>query len=250
MTTYPLPDVTPLSARAKQQLSVVSVATLTTQLFKRGLKNQYVQNVALLNRKAPRMVGPAYTLRHIPAREDLDVLGAFEGRSHPQRVAIEQVPQGWVLVMDCRGDTRAASAGAILLTRAMTRGCAGVVTDGGLRDSHEIATLDFPVYCGGPSAPTNLTRHHAVDIGLPIACGEIAVFPGDIMVGDEEGVICIPHAIAEDVANLAWDMHCYEEFVIEEVRGGRGLWGLYPVEAEAKARFEAWKASGKAPKLG
>ena len=239
----------PLSERARKQLLQVSTATLTTQLFKRGFRNLFVQGVRLLNAKAPRMVGPAFTLRHIPAREDIDVLQAFEGRSHPQRVAVETVPPGHVLVMDCRGDARAASAGGILVTRMMKRGAAGVVTDGGLRDSTDIAELDFPVYCGGPSAPTNLTRHHAVDINLPIACGEIPVYPGDIMVGDGEGVVCIPRAIAEDVAAAAWDMHVYEEFVVSEVQRGHELWGLYPAEADAKARFEAWKAAGKAPKF-
>jgi regulator of RNase E activity RraA len=245
----PAPLPAPLAERARKQLLQVSTATLTTQLFKRGFRNLFVQGVRLLNPKAPRMVGPAFTLRHIPAREDLDVMTAFEGRSHPQRVAVETVPTGHVLVMDCRRDTRTASAGGILITRMMVRGAAGVVTDGGLRDSMEIAELDFPVYCAGPSAPTNLTRHHAVDINVPIACGEIPVYPGDIMVGDGEGVVCVPRNLAEDVAAAAWDMHCYEEFVIGEVQRGHQLWGLYPAEAEARARFEAWKAAGKAPTL-
>lgn len=163
--------MTELHPLTRQRLSRVSTATLTTVLFKKGLNNTFLQNVWPVSAKATSMVGIAYTLRYIPAREDLDSIDAFNDRSHPQRVAVEQCPPGHVLVMDSRGDASAASAGNLLLTRLMRRGVAGVVTDGGFRDSPEIAGMDIPAYHQRPSAPTNLIRHHAVDIGLPIACG-------------------------------------------------------------------------------
>ena len=235
----------PLSERARKQLLQVSTATLTTNLFKRGFHNLYVQGIRLLNAKAPRLVGPAFTLRHIPAREDLDVMTAFEGRSHPQRVAIETVPQGHVLVMDCRGDASVASAGSILVTRMMIRGAAGVVSDGGLRDSPEIAKLPFPTYCQGGSAPTNLIKHHAVDLNVPIGCGGVPVFPGDILVGDGEGVVVIPANIAEEVAMDAAEQDLFETFVSEKVREGQSIFGLYPPDAASKQAFEAWRAKRK-----
>src|SRR5712664_4674668 len=185
-----------LSSHSREALKKVSTATLTTVLFKRGLRNVFVQGIFLLNRDAPRMVGEAFTLRYIPAREDLDTLGAFDGRGHPQREAIEACPSGQVLVMDARRDASAATGGDILMARLMVRGVAGIVTDGGLRDSPTIEKPRFPVYCGARSAPLNLVRHHAIDSQVPIGCGGVAVYPGDIVVGDAEGVVVIPASIA------------------------------------------------------
>jgi regulator of RNase E activity RraA len=234
----------PLSATAREILSQVSTATLTTLLFKRGLRNAFLQGVRPLNPGAPRLVGPAYTLRYIPAREDLDHIGVFKDHSHPQRKAVEEIPPGHVLVMDCRGDASAASAGSILVTRMMIRGAAGVVTDGGLRDSPEIAALPFPSYCKAPSAPTNLIKHHAVDINAPIGCGDVPVFPGDIVVGDAEGVVIIPAEIAEEVAVEAKEQDLFETFVMEQVQGGRGIFGLYPpTDPKTEDQYKAWKAA-------
>ncbi len=133
-----------LSQATRDKLATVSIATICTALFKRGLRNQFIQDVHPLNGKAGNMVGEAFTLRYIPAREDLNPLSVFQDRKHPQRVAVENCPPGAVLVIDSRKDARAASAGAILVTRLMVRGCAGVVTDGGFRDTPEIAALPFP----------------------------------------------------------------------------------------------------------
>src|SRR5258707_7636169 len=134
------------SPQSRELLAKVSTATLATALFKQGFRNVFLQDVALLNPRAPRMVGEAYTLRYIPAREDLDHIGVFADHSHPQRKGVEEIPPGHVMVIDSRKDPRAASAGGILITRMMVRGAAGVVTDGGLRDTPEIEQLDFPVY--------------------------------------------------------------------------------------------------------
>jgi regulator of RNase E activity RraA len=232
----------PLSEGARQKLLGVSTATLTTLLFKRGLRNTFVQGARPLNPDAPQMVGPAYTLRYIPAREDLDVIEVFQDRTHPQRAAVEAIPAGSVLVMDCRQDATVASAGSILITRMMVRGAAGVVSDGGLRDSPEIAKLPFPTYCQGGSAPTNLIKHHAVDLNVPIGCGGVPVFPGDICVGDGEGVVIIPAGIAEEIAELAAEQDLFETFVIERVREGASTFGLYPPDETNKQAYAAWRA--------
>jgi regulator of RNase E activity RraA len=224
-------------------LNTVSTSTLTTLLYKRGFRNVFIQGARPL-RSGQRLAGPAYTLRYIPSREDLDGVDAFRDPRHPQRVAIEEIPPGAVLVMDCRGDTSVASAGSILATRLQVRGAAGIVTDGGLRDAAGIAKLDMPAWCSGASAPTNLIRHHALDLNAPIGCGGVPVYPGDIMVGDDDGVVCIPAHLADEVARDAVEMERFEQFVLEEVARGVSIIGLYPPTAEeTRTRYEAWKAN-------
>ena len=236
-----------LSNSTRDKLKTVSTATLCTALFKRGLRNQFIQDVRPLNAKLPNMVGEAYTLRYIPAREDLNPITVFQDPKHPQRVAVDQCPEGAVMVIDSRKDARAASAGSILITRLMVRGAAGVVTDGGFRDSPELAEMPFPVYHNRPSAPTNLTLHQAMDINIPIGCGDVAVFPGDVIVGDREGVFVIPAHLADEVATEAVEMTSYEDFVTEEVQKGRSIIGLYPAtQQQSKDDFAAWrKANGR-----
>jgi regulator of RNase E activity RraA len=237
----------PLNPETRAKLMKVSTATLCTALFKRGLRNQFIQDVRPLNTKLPNMVGEAFTLRYIPAREDLNPITVFQDRNHPQRVAVEQCPPGAVMVFDSRKDARAASAGGILVTRLMVRGCAGVVTDGGFRDSPEIAAMPFPAYHNRPSAPTNLTLHQALDINVPIGCGDVAVFPGDVLVGDKEGVFVIPAHLADEVADEAVEMTAFEDFVMDEVGKGRSIIGLYPAtDPKTKDDFAAWrKAKGR-----
>src|SRR6476646_10652591 len=231
-----------LTDDTRAKLATVSTATLTTALYKRGFRNQCVQDVRPLNPAAGPMVGEAYTLRYIPAREDLNPLTVFRDRSHPSRSAIEECPPGAVLVIDSRKNARAASAGSILVARLMKRGVAGVVTDGGFRDSPEIARLPFPAYHQRPSAPTNLTLHQALDINVPIGCGDVAVWPGDVIVGDGEGVVVIPASIADEIADEALEMTVFEDFVTEKVLEGRSILGLYPPTDEAnKAEFAAWR---------
>ncbi|CUI61164.1 4-hydroxy-2-oxoglutarate aldolase [Achromobacter xylosoxidans] len=232
-------DMNP-ATRAK--LAGISTATLCTALFKRGLRNQFIQDVRPLNATLPNMVGPAFTLRYIPAREDLNSIKVFEDRAHPQRAAVETCPPGAVLVMDSRKDPRAASAGSILVTRLMKRGVAGVVTDGGFRDSPEIAELGFPAYHNRPSAPTNLTLHQALDINAPIGCGDVAVFPGDIVVGDREGVVVIPAHLADEIADEAVEMTAFEDFVTSQVQAGASILGLYPpTDPATKDKFATWR---------
>jgi regulator of RNase E activity RraA len=231
-----------LKPETKARLMTVSTATLCTALFKRGLRNQFIQDVRPLDPNKANMVGEAFTLRYIPAREDLNPISVFQDRNHPQRVAVEQCPPGAVMVFDSRKDARAASAGSILISRLMVRGCAGVVTDGGFRDSPEIAALAIPAYHSRPSAPTNLTLHQALDINVPIGCGDVAVFPGDVLVGDKEGVFVIPAHLADEIAQEAVQMTAFEDFVTEMVqKGGRSILGLYPpTEQKSKDDFDAW----------
>ena len=234
--------MTKLKDETRQKLMGVSVATLSTALFKRGLRNQTIQDVAPVAAKGRNMVGPAYTLRYIPAREDLNQLEVFRDPAHPQRAGVEGCPQGAVMIMDSRKDARAASAGSILVTRLMVRNVAGVVTDGGFRDSPEIGRLDIPAYHNRPSAPTNLTLHQAIDLNVPIGCGDVAVWPGDIVVGDDEAVIVIPAHLAHEVATDAVEMTAFEDFVAEEVRNGRSIIGLYPAtQQKTFDDFSRWR---------
>ena len=231
-----------MKPNTRQQLMGVSVATLCTALFKRGLSRQFIQDVRPLNPALPNMVGEAYTLRTMPAREDLNTIDVFKNREHPQRKAVEACPPGAVFVIDSRKDARAASAGGILVTRLMRRGVAGIVTDGGFRDSPEIAKLSIPAYHQRPAAPTNLTLHQAIDINVPIGCGDAPVFPGDVIVGDAEGVVVIPAHLADEVAAEAVEMTVFEDFVQEKVLEGRSILGLYPpTEEQSRIDFAAWR---------
>jgi regulator of RNase E activity RraA len=236
-----------LSAATREKLKTVSVATITTCLFKRGLRNQLIQDVCPLNPAAGPMVGEAFTLRYIPAREDLNTLEVLADPAHPQRKAVEECPPGAVFVVDSRKDARAGSAGSILVARLMIRGAAGVVTDGGFRDSPDIAKFAIPAYCHRPAPPTNLTIHQAIDANVPISCGDAPVFPGDAVVGDAEGVVVIPSHLAEEIAAEAVEQTAYEDFVTEEVFKGRSIIGLYPAtEERTKTEFAAWRqANGR-----
>ena len=234
--------MTDIKPETLAHLRKVSVATLCTQLFKRGFRNVYIQGIArLTDPSGGNMVGPAYTMRSIPAREDIDQISAFDNPDHPQRKGIESVPPGHVLVLDCRGETRVASGGQILTTRLMVRGAAGLVSDGPVRDSGQIAEMDFPVFCAGGSAPLNLIHHHAIDLNVPIGCGGVAVYPGDIIVGDEEGVAVVPRHLADEVAADAAEQETMEQFILERVQGGAILRGTYPPSDETRAAFAVWR---------
>ncbi|SNR44075.1 ribonuclease activity regulator RraA [Puniceibacterium sediminis] len=231
-----------LSSEIRDKLRKVSTASVATALFKRGLRNQFVQGVVPMARKPVTMVGQAFTLRYIPAREDRNPITIFRERDHKQRVAVETCPEGHVLVMDARKDSRAATAGSILVTRLAKRGAAGVVSDGGVRDAIGIAALDMPAYFACSSAPTNLTLHEAIDINVPISCGDAPVFPGDVMLGDGDGVMVIPAHLADEIAEECTNMESYEDFVLEQVNEGAGIIGLYPAtDEENLVKYDAWR---------
>ena len=239
--------MTGFSGGCLERMALVSTATLTTQMFKRGFRNIFMQGIRPLGAVERNMVGPAYTLRNIPSREDLDRVEGFADPEHPQRKAVENAPSGRVLVVDCRGDARVASGGQILMTRLMKRGAAGVVSDGGIRDSGPVSRMAMPVFCAGASAPLNLVHHHAIDIDVPIACGGVAVYPGDLIVGDADGVVVIPAHLAEEVAIDAAEQEELEGFLLARIADGARLPGTYPPDADTKAAYEAWRKATARP---
>ena len=234
--------MTQLRDQTRNLLKHVSTATLTTQLFRRGFRNVFMQGVAPLGKlENGNLVGPAFTLRNIPAREDIDVLEVFLDPENPQRKGVETVPPAYVLVQDCRGDRTAASFGSILATRLKVRGVAGMVSDGPVRDSGVIAACGMPVFCAGASAPTNLIKHHSVDMNLPIGCGGVAVFPNDIIVGDIDGIVVIPQHLAEEIAVDAAEQESLEEFIFKRIEAGAPLVGTYPPNDATKEAYVKWK---------
>ena len=228
-----------LSADAKTKLRSVSTATLTSQLLKQGLRNTFLAGLYPL-RPDLRMVGYAFTLRYIPAREDLaDEL--YDNARNVQRLAVEAVGPEDVLIIDARGDVSAASFGHILGTRISQRGAAGFVTDGALRDTPGFRGLVLPTYIRAAHATTSFVAHHPVDMQVPIGCAGVAVTPGDVIVGDGEGVVAVPAQMAEEVAHLAYEQERREEFFQERVAGGASILGVYPPNDETLAAFEHWR---------
>jgi regulator of RNase E activity RraA len=228
-----------LSSKTRDALMRVGTSTLTGILSRRGMKNMFMQEVWPIRPDMPRMVGLAYTMRFIPAREDKTRNPAA---GPIQQQAMEGCPPGHVLVVDARGDPRAASAGDLYCGRLQARGCAGIVTDGGLRDTEGVAKTGIVAYHRRASSPPSGIVHQPVDLGLPIACGGVAVYPGDVIVGDCDGVVVIPPDIVDAVAEEAVTTTLYDEFCEEEVAKGRSLIGLFPGAGDdAKRDFEAWK---------
>jgi len=218
----------------------VSTATLSSQLQKRGFVHSFMHGVLPL-RPDLRLAGYAFTLRYIPMREDLERTGEFDNRTNQQRVAVESVGPDEVLVIDARGDTRAATLGNILATRIMRRGAAGIVTDGAFRDTPAIRTLDMPTYTRGQSPDVSNQIHHPQDINVPIGCGGVAVVPGDLVVGDAEGVMVIPSSLAEEVVRAAREQEQREEFILSKIDGGSSILGVYPPDEATLREYEQWQ---------
>lgn len=223
-------------------LRTVSTATLSTQLFARGFKTRFVQDVAPL-RPGTRMVGSARTLRYVPMREDLDVLASLGARTNAQRQVIESIGPGEVLVIDGMRMRGAGSLGSILALRLLRRGAAGIVTDGAFRDTPGVAEVGIPAYAAGMNANTNLTTYHPADFDLVIGCGGVMVVPGDAVVGDDEGVIVIPSGLVREVAIAAAEQEHKERFIYGLVDAGASVFDVYPMNDEARAEYEAWLAS-------
>ena len=232
-----------ISPETKSALASASTATIQNQLFIRGFHNRFLNGILLRTPSHARFVAEAFTLRFIPAREDLDRIEAFKDPRHPQRLAIESVEPGQALIVDSRNDPRAASAGEILITRLAKRGGVAFITDGAVRDSYEMNSIGIPVFTAGITANTNLIHHHAVDFQVPIGCAGVAIFPGDILVGDAEGVVVIPKDLADEVAAAALEQHNLEEFILEKVRNGAKLPGTYPPSPEILEEYR--KKRGK-----
>lgn len=234
-----------LTPEAFEKLHQVSTATLTSQLDKHGFRYTFLQGLYPL-RPDLRMVGYAFTLRYVPTREDL-VDELYDNTKNVQRLAVESVEADDILVMDARGDIGAATLGNILATRLRARGARGLVTDGALRDTPGYRQLDFPAYVKGAHAATSFKVHHPLEMNVPIGCAGVLIMPGDVIVGDGEGVVAIPSAVAESVAHATFEQERLEEFIQEKIAAGASILGVYPPNDETKAEFEAWKqgAGGK-----
>ncbi len=228
-----------ISRETLNLLLIPSTATLTSVLRQHGITWTFMNGVAPLKPNM-KMAGPAFTLRYIPMREDLDP-GVVDNLKDVQRIGIEQIDEGEVLVIDARGDTRAGTMGSILATRVHCRGAAGIVTDGAYRDSPVIAELGIAAYAAAMNAHTNKTIHHPSEIQVPIACGNVAVYPGDIIVGDEEGVVVVPAHLAEQVAQTAAEMEEKEVFITKKIQSGASIVGVYPPDEKTLAEYEEWK---------
>jgi regulator of RNase E activity RraA len=229
-----------LTPEALDKLSRASTATVTTQLLRRGYRSTFIQGLRP-TRPDLRLVGYAFTLRYVPAREDVAFNATFDNQTDVQRLAIESVGPGDVLVIDGRSSLGAATLGDILATRAASRGAAGIVTDGCLRDSPGFTDIGLPVYFRAPHASVRSIAHHPVDMNLPIGCGGVLVVPGDVIVGDAEGVAVIPAALAEEVAHDAWEQELVETWALERVRAGEELEGVYPIDEARKAEYAEWR---------
>jgi len=219
----------------------VSTATLTTILLKKGLRNVWLRGTKPIRPGQPRTVGPAFTLRFVPAREDLATPASWASPIST-RAAIEDMPEGAVAVADAMGVTDAGIFGDILCARMMKRGVAALVTDGVMRDAAGVLGTGLPVWCNGFAAPPSVAGLTFVGWQQPIACGGVAVFPDDVIVVDDDGAVVIPAALLDEVVAEAPEQERMEEWIMKEVDRGVPLPGLYPMNAETKARYEAEKA--------
>jgi regulator of RNase E activity RraA len=233
----------PLDAALARELARISTATLTTVLLKKGLRNVWMRGPRPLATASARVVGRAFTLRFVPAREDL---ATPESWSSPisTRAAIEAMPAGCVAVVDAMGVTGAGIFGDILCARIHRRGVAALVTDGVVRDLAGVVGTGLPVWCQGAAAPPSVAGLTFVGWQEPVGCGGVAVFPNDIVVADGDGAVVVPAALVDDVARAATDQEALEAWIMQEVEQGAALPGLYPPNAENKARYERARAGG------
>lgn len=225
-------------------LSAISTATLTTVLLKKGLRNVWMRGTRPLRPGQSRVVGQAFTLRFVPAREDLATPASWASPTST-RAAIEAMPPGCVAVVDAMGVTDAGIFGDVLCARMQKRGVAALVTDGVVRDVAGVLGTGLPVWCQGGAAPPSVAGLTFVGWGEPVACGGVAVFPDDVVVVDQDGAVLIPQALLADVLATAPGQEQLEEWIMGEVNGGAALPGLYPPNAETQARFDAWVSGGQ-----
>jgi 2-keto-4-pentenoate hydratase/2-oxohepta-3-ene-1,7-dioic acid hydratase in catechol pathway/regulator of RNase E activity RraA len=228
-----------LSADAEAALREVSTATLTVQLTRRGIQTTFLTGLAP-TRPDLRMVGYARTLRYVAIRAD--VRESMQGSEDAQKRAIESVSPGDVLVMEARGEAGAGTIGDILAARVLARGGAGIVTDGGVRDTPGVTELDVPTYYGAANASSLWNAHIPLDVDVPITCAGVLVMPGDVIVGDAEGVVVLPFKLAEEIAHAALEVERREAFALERVKAGESFRGLYPLSDERRPEYEIWKA--------
>ena len=233
------PELEPLPEGVLEKLRQVSTSTIATQLYKRGFRQPQLLGVKPLSEVADGFVGEAFTMRFIPMREDVDGLDPYRSGNTLQWEAFEALQPGQVLVVDSYRTATAASGGDMLMTRAWKRGAAAVVTDGGLRDGHVLAQLPFPTYASQVTITTRAAQHHVADLQVPIGCAGVAVYPGDVLIGDRDGVLVIPRHLVAEVAEQSLEQEQLEAFVSTKIHAGEPLWGNYPPGEELKAEYKA-----------
>ena len=234
-----------LSAETIKNFLYASTATVSMQMLKRGFRRSAINGVAPLNPNPPRMVGPAYTLRFIPGREDICQPPKPTDPPSPQREAIEGTPAGHVLVIATEGNMEAGTLGDILALRLKVRGVAGVLADGAMRDTPVISKIDFPVFCAGASAPPSMNGLHPVEVQTPVGIRGVAVFPGDVIVADSDGAIVVPRHLADEVARDSFEQERLEKFVAIRVGKGYEITGTYPPNDETRAAYQKWIKAGE-----
>ncbi|MDR5652438.1 ribonuclease activity regulator RraA [Ruixingdingia sedimenti] len=234
-----------LSPDTRAKLARCGAATLANALLKRGFRNTFVLGMSPVAPGQPPLIGPAWTLRFIPAREDLDSMELYARNDSLHRRAIEECDPGAVLVLATGGDARASSMGDMMALRLKTRGVAGAITDGGFRDAPGIRDTGLPCFQIRESGPATPIWLHPVEFNAPVGLGGVAVYPGDIIVGNDEGVVVIPRHLADEVAEECAGVADYETFVAREIRRGRSLFGLFPATPESRADYDQWVARGR-----
>lgn len=232
----------PLDPGVRAKLERVSTATLCTQLLARGLRKPFMDGPKPIG-DSGKLVGVAFTVRYAPAREDLGMSVHFDNRTDIQRLAVESIGDGEVFVIDARGETSAGTLGNILATRIRQRGGVGVVSDGAVRDAAAMSQIGMPVYASGANARLSSVLHRAVDMGVPVGCGRVLVCPGDVIVGDGDGVVVIPREWASEVAAAAVEQEELEQFILGEISSGRALDGVYPAGPDVVQAFEQSKSN-------
>lgn len=227
---------------ARRRLHTLPVSAITTALSRLGLNRMVLHGV---QRVAPgeRMVAQAYTMRFVASRPDLDNAETFARPDNLQRRALEECPPGFALVIDARGDVSAACGGDAFAMRLKVRGCAGMVTDGGFRDVEHSAALGFPAFLQRPAATPTWAAHHPADVDVPISCGGVPVYPGDVLVGDGDGIVVIPLAVVDTVIDEGTKIVHYDEFVDEKLAEGRPMVGLYPATEASNEEYRQWRAA-------
>lgn len=229
----------------RAMLERTGIAAIANALLKRGLRNVVLRGVQPVSPDQPAMVGPAFTLRFIPAREDIDTIANYGKPGNKHRRAIEEIPAGAVLVIDARGDTSVSTAGDMMAMRMFARGAKGLVTDGGLRDVPGIRSSGLPAFHQAPATAATPIALHPIELDGPIGCGGVAIYPGDMMVGDASGVVAIPAHLVDEVAREAYEATLYEAFAEREIRRGRSMLEVFPATESSLEEYRAWVAAGR-----
>ena len=234
-------DTQPMEPDVIARLSRVSTATIATQLYKRGYRRCFLDGVKPLHSGTSSFVAPAFTLRNIPMRDDMDDMSILANPQYPQRDAVENTPAGHCLVNDACGNLMAGTIGDILAERLRVRGVSATVTDGAIRDSGDLENIELPIYCASRAAPASVAGLYAVELQVPIGCGGVAIFPGDIMAGDKDGVIVIPRKLVTEISKDAPEQERYERYVRSRVNAGDSITGLYPSSEASLLEYKEWE---------